>query len=574
MAKADVKDINKKSNKLKKSGSNLVAAGILLSRIAGLIREMVIVVVLSDKPSATAFRFAMRFPNMIQNLLGEGALSASFIPVYAKLIEEKKYEKADALAKSVVSLLIVVTTALVLLIVLLARPLIWLFTDWETRDSALYEQTIVLVRITSVGIGFLVISAWCLGILNSHRKFFLSYVAPVIWNFAQITALLVAIIYGFSRPDSALWISWAVVVGGLLQLFLQLPTVLRLLKANQEAGHSSGTQKLRFKNFPELTDVIKRFTPAVGARSIVQLSSFTDTFLAAALVLTAIPLYAASLPLYLLPISLFGFSIAAAELTEMSRISDATAQVKQRLTLGLKKVAIPAGFIAVAYLAASQPIVNTLYGIPASLKDNFFPDAASAGSGFGSDQVLAISLILAAFAIGLPAAMSARVTQNTLYSLGDVKGPAKIAIFRLCTVLVFSSILMLQFDWLYIVDSEIKVLDSFPHWPLIERVNYPEGFKPPPHLGPVGLALGASIAAWTEWFLLQRLLSKRLGSKVNSGWLKPIAIAAVPAGLIMFAIRQLDIPSPADSFVIVGTGLILYYAILRTQKIDPIRLFR
>jgi len=584
------------NTKPRKSGSNLVAAGIFLSRIAGLIREAIIFAVLGA--AADGFRFAMRFPNLIQNLLGEGALSASFIPVYAKLVEDKEYKKADSLAKSVLTLLIIATTLLVLLFVLLARPMIWLFTDWETRLPDLYEETITLVRITSVGIGFLVASAWCLGVLNSHRKFFLSYVAPVIWNFAQIAALIIGALYVTTEASIAVLVAWGVVIGGLLQLLLQLPTVLKILKSESSKVTRRNLvtpdeipavlarpvemtleSKIRLKDFPELTEVLKRFTPAVGARSVIQLSSFIDTFLAAALIAGSISLYASTIPLYLLPISLFGFSIAVAELTEMSRVSDSKEKIVQRLSNGLKKVAIPAGFVTAAYLTASQPIVNTLYGIPTKIKDavvdRFGDQAAEQSETILSttdtdNLVLAVALILTTFATGLPAAMNARVTQNTLYSLGDVKGPAKIAIVRIVVALSVSLLLMFQFEWLFVENATIKSIGDFPHWPLTERVSEPQGL----HLGPIGLAIGSSIASWTEWILLRRRLGKTLGTNVKSNILKQILLAATPSGLAMFGLGQLNIISPIDSFAIVGSGALVYFMILKAQKINPIMIFK
>src|SRR6202167_1972548 len=166
----------------------LVAAGIFLSRVAGLIRDRVFAHYFGLSEAADAFKAALRIPNFLQNLFGEGVLSASFIPIYANLLAREDEEEARRTAGAVAALLALSTSILVLIGVLATPYLsdgIAAGLHGETRELA-----IRLVRILFPGVGLLVISAWCLGILNSHRRFFLSYSAPVIWNVAVITALL------------------------------------------------------------------------------------------------------------------------------------------------------------------------------------------------------------------------------------------------------------------------------------------------------------------------------------------------------------------------------------------------
>ncbi len=532
-------------------GSNLVAAGILLSRLAGLIRTVVIGVVLGAAPFVTdAFNFAMRVPNLLQNLLGEGALSASFIPVYAKLVEDDRQEEADDLAGAVVALLALLTAVIVAAGVLLARPLVWLFTGWESNPEQ-YELAITLTRITTIGIGFLVISAWCLGILNSHRSFFLSYAAPVIWNTTQIAVLVVLALLSWSVDDIAVAVAWAVVAGGLFQVLVQLPRVHRL----------APTIRLNVTRTATVDDVLRRFAPAVGARGVVQVSSYADLILAALLVAGALSWYSFALPLYLLPISLFGFSVAAAELAEMSRHSDDRAAVAGRLPPALQRVLIPAGFITAAYVTAAPTFVDAVYGWPSRLFDTGLTDPA---------KITAIALVLAAFAIGLPATMTARVTQNTLYSLGDVRGPAKIALARLAVNVTVGLVLILQFDWLTFEGDRITEFGSFPHWPPWARVPVERRVSDAvPHLGAVGLGLAASIAAWVEWAALRRLVRRRLRTPVRSGIARQVSVAAAAAGSLMAAGNFLPLPAPVDAAVVGSTGLATYVAALWFQGIRP-----
>lgn len=539
-------------------GSILVAAGILLSRIAGVIRFVVLSVVLGGSQQVTdAFAFALRLPNLMQNLLGEGSLSASFIPVYARLVEEGRDDEADDLAGAVLALLGLLTALIVLAGLVLARPLVWLLMDWE-NDPVRYDLATDLTRITTIGIGFLVISAWCLGILNSHRHFFLSYVAPVIWNMAQIGALVVFGLLAWADADIALAVAWAVVAGGVAQVLVQLPRVRRV----------APRLRLNLARTPELGDVVSRFTPAVGARGVVQISSYADLTLAGLLTAGALTWYTFALPLHLLPISLFGFSVAAAELAEMSRtIGDDRASRNQalvdRLTPALRQVVVPAGFVTAAFLAAGRPVVDALYGWLARLFGSGFTEPA---------KITVIALVLSAFAIGLPATMTARVTQNTLYSLGDVRGPARIAVLRLVVSVSVGLILILQLDWLtFDADGDLTAFGDIPHWPPLEQVPETRRLdsEAPPHLGVVGLALGASVASWVEWIALRLRLRRHLGAPIRSGWGRPVVIASVAAGAVMALIGRLGLPSPVDAMAIGVAGLAVYAGGLLIQGVRP-----
>ncbi len=531
-------------------GSLLVAAGILLSRLAGVIRFQVLGAVLGGSQQVTdAFAFALRLPNLMQNLLGEGSLSASFIPVYARLVEEERTDEADDLAGAVVALLGLLTVAIVMLGLVLARPLVWLFTSWESNPEQ-YELAITLTRITTIGIGFLVISAWCLGILNSHRSFFLSYVAPVIWNVAQIAALILFALLAWTEADIAVAVAWAVVVGGLAQVLVQLPRVRRL----------APTVRPNLARTPALGDVVGRFAPAVGARGVVQISSYADLILAGLLVTGALTWYTLALPLYLLPISLFGFSVAAAELAEMSRTADRDG-VATRLVPALRQVLVPAGFVTAALLAASRPAVDAIYGWPSRLFDRGLDDPA---------KITAIALVLTAFALGLPATMSARVTQNTLYSLGDVRGPARIAVLRLVVSVVVGLILILQLDWVIVDGDELATVGDVPHWPPWERV--PTAVRNDPataHLGVVGLALGGAVASWVEWAALRRRLRPALGRPIRSGWGRGVALASAASAITMALVGRLGLASPVDAAAIGLAGVAVYGLALWGQGIRP-----
>ncbi|MDP1806572.1 MAG: lipid II flippase MurJ, partial [Acidimicrobiales bacterium] len=271
-------------------GSFLVAAGILLSRIAGLVREVAISAYLGVGATADVFKAALRIPNLLQNLLGEGVLSASFIPVYSRLLDEDR-DKANRLVGKVLGLLLSLMAVLVVAGILLARPLTLLLTPGFTGERL--ELATTLLRIMFPGIAFLVLSAFCTGILNSHRQFFLSYVSPVMWNLAQIVLLVGAALYGATDVGLAHALAWGVLIGGVLEILLQLRAVRRLVR---------GARLSLDRHDPDVRDVLTRFTPVVVGRGVVQLLTYVDLVLASLLALGAVSALTYAQVLYLLPI--------------------------------------------------------------------------------------------------------------------------------------------------------------------------------------------------------------------------------------------------------------------------------
>jgi putative peptidoglycan lipid II flippase len=221
-----------------------------------------------NSDSADAFRAAFRIPNFLQNLFGEGVLSASFIPVYAPLNAEERHEEASQLAEAVFPLLLFVTTILVVAGVLATPWLIDLIAPGFHGDKRLL--TIQLVQILFPGAALLVLSAWCLGILNSHRKFLLSYTAPVVWNVAMIATLLWG---GRHHSESRLVVLLAIgsAVGSALQFAVQLPTVMRFVWPLR-LQISLATVHVR--------TVAKNFLPVFLSRGVVQISAYVDSWLA------------------------------------------------------------------------------------------------------------------------------------------------------------------------------------------------------------------------------------------------------------------------------------------------------
>ena len=516
--------------------SALVGIGIFLSRIAGLVREMVAGRVLGLTAPADALAAAMRIPNLLQNLLGEGVLSASFVPVYSELLDGDDEREASQVAGAVGAMLMVVTGVAVLVIVLAARPLTRLLA-WGLQGQT-FDLAVEFTQITAVGIGFLVMSAWCLGILNSHRSFFLPYVAPVVWNAAQIVALVIAWQRDWAIADAARALAIGVTVGGVLQLLVQLPTTMRLARGLRVAFD---------RNHPRVRDVQRRFGPAVLGRGAVQLSAYVDLALASFLAAGALSALFKAQILYTLPVSLFAMSVAAAELPELSRLSDDPVAVARRTNTSLRRIAFWMLASSLLLIAAGEPIVRALFE----------------GGEFTSADTSLVWLILIFYGLGLPAIGLSRMLQNASYAMGDTSGPARLAALRVTLAAVVGLLVMFPLDRAFIgVDGVEQLGDAFGFaGPLEPELRADKSLV---RLGAVGLAIGSAIGAWVELVLLSRLVERRLpGLRSPAGTLVNPGLAAAVAFAVTALVKLLvdDLPAILAVLLPVGIGGVTYVVV-------------
>ena len=155
---------------------------------------------------ADVWRVALKIPNVIQNLLGEGTLSASVIPIYSELIQQKEKDTAGRFIGAILGILMVVSGVAALLgMLVVPRLLASIFVAWDSEKIALAGT---LVRILFPMTAILVISAWALAILNSHRRFFLPYCAPVAWNGVIVLAVSVMGFFYEVSGEQLLGVLW------------------------------------------------------------------------------------------------------------------------------------------------------------------------------------------------------------------------------------------------------------------------------------------------------------------------------------------------------------------------------
>jgi len=501
----------------------LVGAGILISRIVGLVRQRIFSHYFGISAEGDAFNAAFRIPNFLQNVFGEGALSASFIPVYARLLAQNDEKEAAKVANAIFGLLALVTAVIVVLGVA-ATP--YIVTALAAGfDSERRELTIKLVRIFFPGAGLLVMSAWCLGVLNSHHRFFISYTAPVVWNLSIIAAL---VFYG-NRVDAARLAeiaAWGSVVGSGLQFGVQLPTVLRLVHSFRPA--------LQLAN-AHVRTVARNFFPVFISRGVVQVSAFVDAFLASFLGTGPVSALIYAQSLYTLPVSLFGMSVSAAELPTMSRSlgsAEAIAEtLRHRLDAGLHRIAFFIVPSSMAFLALGDVIAAVLY---------------QTGK-FTHNDSLYVWAIIAGSSVGLLASTLGRLYSSTYYALGDTKTPLRYAVLRVVLTTVLGYLFALPLP---------RYLGIEQRW------------------GAAGLTISAGIAGWVEFVLLRRSLNRRIGKTglpsiyVGQLWFGAAIGAAVAWGLKILIGRIHPIPM---AVVVLGGYGLTYFGVTSALGIAEAR---
>ena len=357
-------------------------------------------------------------------------------------------------------------------------------------SGAKRELTIRIVQILFPGAGLLVLSAWCLGVLNSHHRFFASYTAPVAWNAAIIVAL---IIYGPGSPEDrlAMKVAWGSVAGAALQIIVQLPQTLPLL----------GKIRLHFARVrSELRGVFNNLLPVIASRGVGQVSGYIDNLLASLLPTGAVAALNYGQILYLLPVSLFGMSVAASELPAMSRanIGDnarAFETLKSRLNAGLRQISFLVVPSAAAFLFIGDVIVALLFQSGA----------------FTHRDAIYVWSIIAGSAVGMLAATMSRLYNSTYYALSDTRTPLKFAMIRVALTVALGYFCAL----------------SLPH-----MIGIPEKW------GVAGLSASAGIAAWVEFSLLRWSLNRRLGwTGLDRAYLARLWAMAIGAGIAALVVK-------------------------------------
>ncbi len=454
------------------------------SRVLGFVRDILIARLFGTGIFAQAFVVAFRLPNMLRDMVGEGATDAAIVPILSEYSHVRTREEYWEAARIILYLMLTVLVVLSVAGVVFAPVLVRVIAPGFLRDPEKFATTVFLTRLVFPYILLLGIVAYSKGVLNSLHYFATPAFAPVVLNTAMIFSLLVLCpVIGIKGLIAG------VLVGGILEVLLQV----RPLRAK---GFRFG------KGFRLAHPVVKRIgkllLPRAVGTAVYQLSVLVDTVLASLAWIVGSGGVAAlyySNRLVQLPLAIFGISLATAALPKMSKevASNDMGQFKDTISFSLRAVftiMVPA---SVGLMILAKPIVRIL-----------FQRGAFAGY---STSITSNALLFYSF--GLFAYAGIKILVNAYYSMGDTRTPVKTASVSLAVNLVLNLILM---------------------WPL--------------KIG--GLALATSIAATTNFVILYAVLVRRIGDFGTAGIVASLAricAAAGVMGVFLFIATRMSLPA-------------------------------
>ncbi|WP_437594006.1 murein biosynthesis integral membrane protein MurJ [Sorangium sp. So ce1000] len=462
--------------------SAMVTAGIILSRLVGLLRQRVTAHFFGTSELADVLAAAFRAGNITQNLLGEGTLSATFIPVYARLRGAGDARRATHFALSALGLLLA-AAAVASLAGVLAAP--WLsFLVAAGFDADKLASTTRIVRIIFPMTGLLVLSAWGLGVLNAHRRFFLPYAAPVAWSAAQIAGLLACGAWlGMRGEPLAEALAWSAFAGAALQLSLLLPSARALL---------GGLTPRLDASDPSVREAGRKLPAALLGRGIIQVSGLVDTLLVSFLGTGANAAFNYAQTVYLLPMSILGTGEAAVALPEMARdtaeadVARRNEALSRRLGASLARITVLTVPATAVFMVLGRELITLL------LQTGTFDRASTAR----------VEPLVCAYGLALLGNAAGRVLITASFALGDTRTPARYALYR---VVVSTAVALLLMRWLDVL----------------------------------GVVLGAVIAGWVEAIALGRRVRREIGGlgldQIRIGRVTLLAAISVGCGVALRA---------------------------------------
>ena len=507
----------------------VVGAMTLLSRVLGLVRDVVFARYFGAGPVMDAFFVAFKIPNIFRRFFAEGAFSQSFVPVFAEYDETRSREEVHALTDRVAGTLGVILFAFTAVGVIAAPVLIsvagmgWLLNP--SPDSAeKYDLAVEMLRFTFPYLMFISLTALAGAILNTYHRFAAAAFAPVLLNVVLI-GFAAFVAPEFARPGIVLAVG--VFVAGVVQLAFMLPSLARaqMLPRPKWGWRDSGVQR-----------IIKLMIPAIFGSSIAQINILFDTLLASFLITGSISWLYYSDRLMEFPLGVFGVALATVILPNLSRehAAESRERFSRMLDWALRLVVLIAMPAAVGLFVLAGPVLTTI----------FF------GGRFAAGDVEMASLSLMAYSFGLIGFILVKVLVPGYFARQDTKTPVKIGIIALITNMVLNVIFVVP-------------------W-------YRMGFAGP-H---AGLAIATSLSAFLNAGLLYRGLRKEGVISPRAGWprfIVQVAVAcAVMAMLLIYFVPEQSRWLEADFWqtclwltaAVVG-GAVAYLGVLAATGVRP-----
>jgi len=394
----------------------------LISRVLGLIRDMVLAGTLGAGFASDAFFAAFRISNMLRELFAEGSMSAAFIPVFTEYFTLRSKEEARELASSVFSVLLVMLFGLTMLGILLAPYIVGVMVYGFRDNPEQFATTVYLTRLMFPYIIFIGLAAVTMGVLNSTGSFTAPAFAPVMLNVCIISS---ALLMPQSNGEPAIWaVALGVVAGGAMQLAIQLPPL-------KKKGMSLFWL---FKPMHEgVRKIFRLSVPIVGSLAVTQINLLVSMFFASFLMAGSITYLYYATRLYQFPHGVFGIALATAILPSMSRqaASGDTGSLRDTMAFGIRYILfinIPA---AVGLAVLAVPITSLLLQ----------------RADFNYEDTVGTAYALYFFSVGLWAFSSVRVVNAAFYSLNDTKTPVKTAFVSALANAGLSLVLMKPFGY-------------------------------------------------------------------------------------------------------------------------------
>ncbi|WP_243375183.1 murein biosynthesis integral membrane protein MurJ [Microvirga solisilvae] len=455
----------------------------LVSRLTGFIRDVVIAAVMGVGPIADAFFVAFRIPNHFRAIFGEGAFNNAFLPTYAQVLEADGEKAAKSFASRITTLMLIVQIALLIGAFFAMPGVVRLLAPGFADDPAKFDLAVSLTRITFPYLLLITIVTIYSAVLNAHDKFWAAAAAPVLLNVSMIAALAVTFLF----PNAGYAAAWGVTAAGIFELLLVWSSARSL---NASPSLEKPRSDMAMKRF------FKALGPAIIGSAGVQLAIFADTIIASFLPTGAVSsLYYAD-RLYQLPLGVIGIAAGTVLLPEMSRRiaagDEAGAYAAQNRTVGLT-LALAAPFF-VAFLAMPDLIMTALFQRGA----------------FDAQAAQRAGAVLAAYGLGLPAAVLIRSAVSSFYARSDTTTPLIASLTAVGVNIVVKLLLM----------------DTY---------------------GVVGLALGTAIGVWVNLILLFVLAYRRGWTALSRSLGK--TCLAIAAASILLAAFALFAPTPLAQWI-------------------------
>ena len=465
------------TNKSIAKSSTVISLATLCSRLLGFVRDIVIAKLFGVYVYAQAFVIAFRVPNLLRDFVAEGASGAAFVPVFSEYLAKRSKEEFWELANVVLNLVLVVLTVLTLLGMALAPLVVRLIAPGFILDPYKLSITVNLTRILFPYILLVGLAAYVMALLNSLRHFTVSAFAPC---FLNVSIIIFVMIFKESTKGLVL----GVLVGGLLQLLVQIPVL-----------YKKGFRLHLFRRFrhPAADQIGKLMVPRLASSSIYQLNNFVDSIfgsLARIVGEGGVAVLYFAYRLIQFPVGIFSNALSQAMLPTLSTQASRGDydNLKESFLWGLRMVFFVMLPASVGFMVLSKTIIQSLFE----------------GGKFDFYATIQTADVLFFYSIGLFAYGATKITQYCFFALKDTLTPAKVSALTLFLNIVFNAIFMFP----------LKI---------------------------AGLALATSLSGIVSFLVLIFLLERKIGGldirKIAISFIR-ILLASLAMGLVCFWVSR------------------------------------